>query len=65
MKAIVNIEFNGHRKEPNLQLKIDLATVMETGRGEFHMTFNPQSRKWELVVQYDNNKEVVGLTEFK
>lgn len=60
----IKIEFNKNRGEPDLKFKVDLASIMDTMVAEFVMIYSVKTGKWELVLQYDQNKQIVGPVEF-
>ena len=42
-----------------------MAELMKSGQTDFEMVFDPKAKKWEFVIAYNNNGEVLGPVEFK
>jgi len=57
----IKLTFYRKRNEPDLSFNINLTDLMKTGQNEFDMLFNPKTKNWQIVVQYEKNKEVVGI----
>lgn len=63
----LNLGFQGHYKEPTLELDIPRALLAEAKNSlKVDMIYNPRTFKWEFVMSYDfNNKNDLDIVSFK
>lgn len=54
----------GHYNEPEITLKVDLEQLLKEKKVEYMCVLDAQSNKYELVLQYDGQRNLLGPGEF-
>jgi len=62
----VRLSFFEHYGEPDLTIKIEMNQLLIDTKQEYLMVFDAANTgKWEIVLMYDGQKNLVGPAEFK